>query len=558
MSRATFFKLHSWLGLVTGACMLVIAWTGSIAVFKDEIDWLLTPAARADAARPVRPLDEIIAAARAQHPDRRVVLNMPYGPHWAYTAYAYGKGNARFVYIDPATATVTRDDEMNGYTWNAGYFVRQLHVRMLMGLWGRVLVGIFGVALVLSVITSLWIYRDWLRSLVRVRRGAGRRIFHMDLHKAVGLWALAFNVMFGATGAVLGIENLYRQIYKAPAAPAASAATVVETTPEAAAMRLPAGASIGATVAALAAADRAFVPMVVDMTPSLAAGRGALIVRGDHPGALIAKDASAYTIDLATGTVTAATDARRAPWGMYLYNVLDPLHFGYFGDHAGAAVGYAVKVLWALAGLTPGVLSITGGYMWVLRRQRSRASAAARRAMIAGASALASTSPAAAPAASAAPSPSPSFAPSPVAAAASRTITSGAAIAAAPKAVPASALAQADHARAASRVAAWSYAVGLCAFLLAGYWLQAAVWQRGWPLTELLWQHWIVKPLCLAIVCFPLTLLALWLGRHVRHAAAAAHAEPLDAVSAGRTATLGLLGAVPVGLLYLAATAVLN
>lgn len=513
MSRATFFKLHSWLGLVTGACMLVIAWTGSIAVFKDEIDWLLTPAARADAARPVRPLDEIIAAARAQHPDRRVVLNMPYGPHWAYTAYAYGKGNTRFVYIDPATATVTRDDEMNGYAWNAGYFVRQLHVRMLMGLWGRVLVGIFGVALVLSVLTSLWIYRDWLRSLVRVRRGAGRRIFHMDVHKAVGLWALAFNVMFGATGAVLGIENLYRQIYKAPAVPAASAATVVETTPAAAAMRLPAGASIGATVAALAAADRAFVPMVVDMTPSLAAGRGALIVRGDHPGALIAKDASAYTIDLATGTVTAATDARRAPWGLYLYNVLDPLHFGYFGDDAGAVVGYAVKVLWALAGLTPGVLSITGGYMWVLRRRRSRASAAARRAMIAGASA--------------APSPSPV---APV--------------------VPAGA--------GASRVAAWSYAVGLCAFLLAGYWLQAAVWQRGWPLTELLWQHWIVKPLCLTIVCFPLTLLALWLGRQARHAAAAAHAQPLDAVSAGRTVTLGLLGAVPLGLLYLAATAVLN
>lgn len=532
MSRATFFKLHSWLGLVTGAFLLVIAWTGSIAVFKDEIDWLLTPAARADATRPVRPLDEILAAARAQHPDRRIVLNMPYGPHWAYTAYAYGKGTNRFLYIDPATAIVTRDDEMRGYSWNAGYFVRQLHVRMLMGLWGRVLVGIFGVALVLSVITSLWIYRDWLRSLVRVRRGAGRRIFHMDLHKAVGLWALAFNMMFGATGAVLGIENLYNQIYKAaaPAAPAPAATALAATGPAATgpaatalaatgpavvpasasaaaaastpAVRLPASPSVGATVAALAAADRAFTPMVIEVTPAVRPGRGALIVRGDHPGALIAKDASAYTIDLATGAVTAALDARRAAWGSYLYNILDPLHFGYLGDEAGAVVGYAVKILWALAGLTPGVLSITGGYMWVLRRQRSRAAAAARRAMT---SAIADVA-----------------------------------------------------AQGSGSVASRAHVAGLCAFLLAGYWLQASVWQRGWPLTELLWQHWIVKPLCLTIVCFPLTLLALWLGRQALRAAAHPRGERPAALAAGRTATLGLLGAVPVGLLYLVATAVLN
>jgi hypothetical protein len=47
-----------------------------------------------------------------------------------------------------------------------------------MGFWGRVVVGIFGVTLVLSIVTSLYVYRDWLRSLVRIRRDSGRRIFH--------------------------------------------------------------------------------------------------------------------------------------------------------------------------------------------------------------------------------------------------------------------------------------------------------------------------------------------------------------------------------------------
>jgi uncharacterized iron-regulated membrane protein len=379
VSRATFFKFHSWLGIVNGLFLLTIAWTGSLAVFKDEIDWLLTPAVRADANQPARPLDEIVAAVQTRYPDRRVAVHAPYGPHWSYTAFVYGDGSTRFLYIDPATATVAQDDEMRGYTWNAGYFVRQLHIRMLMGLWGRVLVGIFGVVLVLSVVTSLWIYRDWLRSLVRVRRDAGRRIFHMDLHKAVGLWSLAFNLMFGITGAVLGIENVYNQILRASArtnSPVSgpAPATAASTAPH---VRLSRPSSLSETIAELTTADRSFTPTVFELTPASAPGKGTLIVRGDHPGALIAKDTSSYSIDLATGAIADAVDARRVGWWTYLYNVLDPLHFGYLGEGAGAAIGYVVKVIWALTGLAPGVLSITGGYMWWLRRQRSRAAAAA-------------------------------------------------------------------------------------------------------------------------------------------------------------------------------------
>ncbi len=55
----------------------------------------------------------------------------------------------------------------------------------------------------------------------------------MDLHKAVGLWTLAFNLLFGVTGAVLGLENLYYRMRPpvprspamfAPAPPLADAA----------------------------------------------------------------------------------------------------------------------------------------------------------------------------------------------------------------------------------------------------------------------------------------------------------------------------------------------
>jgi uncharacterized iron-regulated membrane protein len=358
MTRAAFFRLHSWLGIVTGVWLLAIAWSGSLVVFNDEIEWLVNPAARADPAQGLRPIDEVAAAIQARHPDRRFAIHLQIGPRWAHIAYVYDGRMQRLLLVDPATAAIRSDQPMDGYTFNTGYFLRQLHVRLLMGYWGWVLVGLFGVTLVLSVLTSLWIYREWLRSLVRLRRGHGRRIFHMDLHKAVGLWTLAFNLLFGVTGAVLGLENLYFRFRPtAPRAPAVFAAAPALATP----------LTPGAAVARVTARDGRFRPTSIDVPVD-----GPIVVRGDHPSVFIARGASEYAVHRRTGMVHAVIDARRAPRAEYLYNLLDPLHFGYFGERLGFVPGYFVEALWALLGLAPGVLGITGGVMW-LERQRRRA-----------------------------------------------------------------------------------------------------------------------------------------------------------------------------------------
>jgi uncharacterized iron-regulated membrane protein len=356
VTRAVFFRLHSWLGIVTGVFVLVIAWSGSLVVFNDEIEWLVNPASRADPALGVRPLDEVAAAISARYPERRFAIHRQIGPHWAHIAYVYDGRVQRFLLVDPATAAIRADHAMTGYTFNTGYFLRQLHVRLLMGFWGRVFVGVFGVTLALSVVTSLWIYRDWWRSLLRLRRGHGRRIFHMDLHKAVGLWALAFNLLFAVTGAVLGLENLYIRFKppapRAPARFASAPALAAPITPDAA-------------MARVTARDPRFRPTSVEVPLD-----GPIVVRGDHPSVFIARGASEFAVHRRTGMVHAVIDARRAPRPEYLYNLLDPLHFGYFGERLGLVAGYLIEIVWAVAGLVPGVLGITGGVMWLERRRR--------------------------------------------------------------------------------------------------------------------------------------------------------------------------------------------
>jgi uncharacterized iron-regulated membrane protein len=359
VTRATFFRLHSWLGIATGACMLAIAWSGSLVVFNDEIEWLLNPAARADPARGQLPVDAIAEAIRARHPDRRFALHFQIGPRWSHTAYVYDGRQQRLLQIDPATAAILADHAMVGYTFNVGYFLRQLHVRLLMGFWGRVFVGLFGVTLVLSVLTSLVVYRDWRRSLFRIRRDHGRRILYMDLHKAVGAWSLLFSLMFGVTGAVLGLENLYFRLW--PAAPPPP--VIFPTAPALASPMTP-----GQALSRVAGQDGRFRPTSIDVPPE-----GPIVVRGDYPRVFVAEGASEYAVHRTTGAVRRTVDARRLRWRAYLYNVLDPLHFGYFGERLGPVPGYAIELLWAVAGLAPGVLAMTGGVMWLERRRRRAA-----------------------------------------------------------------------------------------------------------------------------------------------------------------------------------------
>ncbi len=73
------------------------------------------------------------------------------------------------------------------------------------------------------------------------------------------------------------------------------------------------------------------------------------------------------------------TDARRAPLASRAYDVLDPLHFGYFGESWGTLAGYAVRALWCAMGFAPTALLWTGLSLW---RRRARGGTTARRALL--------------------------------------------------------------------------------------------------------------------------------------------------------------------------------
>jgi uncharacterized iron-regulated membrane protein len=370
LNRSALFAWHSWLGLLTGVFIILIGFSGSVAVFKHEIDWLVTPSLRVNSGVPA-PIDSVYASLRAGFPGGNIrSLSMPEGPRSAHEAYARDSAGRNFqAHVHPATAAITGMRPTGGYTWSLQNFIRQVHVRLLMGFWGRVFVGIFGVTLFLACLTGLYAYRNWMRALFRVRWSLGWRILVSDLHKSVGLAALIFNLLIAATGAVLGLENLYRKtVHDWMGIPREKSPGISQSDLR---VRGDSAAMLPPSRLLEIAATR--FPDMRPVSISFPSGPGKpAVVHGNHPGALIADGRSNMALDPYTGSILAAVDSRRESWTSRLYDAFDPLHFGYFARGYGELSEYAVKALWCLLGLTPGLLSISGFWLWYSRTRKHR------------------------------------------------------------------------------------------------------------------------------------------------------------------------------------------
>ncbi len=465
MSLKTIFRWHLWLGLLSGLFLFLIGMTGAIAVFAEEIEWVVIPPLRAKPAPDGRRADAdmIVANLKARYPDGRIdTLEFSTRPSFAHQASVSvrqpdGRSRSVTAYIDPATGAIQGDRSFGGgYTDSVYQFIRQSHVRLLMGLWGRVFVGVFGVTLMLSCITGLWIYRGWIKKLfqLRLKGGWGGRPPWAELHKFIGVWSLLFNLIIGFSGAVLGLENVYIQARKAWFTPKDAAAT-----PAAKRAPRPASVAFGELLTpnqVLEHARLAFPDFTV-RTLTLPAKAGTPVaMTGDVPNPLVAQShvrrRNSLRLDPVTGALISKVDGRDDTGWTRVYWALDPLHFGYFG-------GLLTKVIWFVLGMTPSFLALSGTWMWWRRRAHTAQSA------------------------------------------------------------PAPALVPAGPAGPRWIVPAIGLATLACAY--------AVVAQNAgnWAFTHRQAEHWLVKPVALSLVAFPVTGLLCWLAyrwrtRVVLHAGA--------------------------------------
>ncbi|MDD5034609.1 MAG: PepSY-associated TM helix domain-containing protein [Methylococcaceae bacterium] len=201
--RAIWLKLHIALGLGLGMLFALLGFTGSLSVYREELDQLLNPRLVIDEPRgDYLPLDRIMASVRAIHPSRHEswTLELPRTRHGMITAW-YEKPHETFgewyaplmVSVNPYTAEVVAS-RFWGSTYTTWIYV--LHTQLRLGLFGARTVGLLGLGLMVSALGGIYLF--WpgslrnvtaadIRSLFSVHYEDGLRRFALDCHRLLGL-----------------------------------------------------------------------------------------------------------------------------------------------------------------------------------------------------------------------------------------------------------------------------------------------------------------------------------------------------------------------------------
>lgn len=202
--------LHLYIGLAFGALWLVIAVTGALITYHDEIDaWGNAQLYAAKRSAPGRlDYDGVLNAAQAAMPAQYTAYRIaaPRAPNLAARVAFYPDGDNKpdlEAFVQPASGQVNGIREVDDY-WI--YTLYDLHHTLLAGTVGELVVGFSAFFLMTSLLFGLylwWPQKGAWRFAFKVNPSGPWRRTNWQLHRVTGTILLPFVFMSALTGAYM-------------------------------------------------------------------------------------------------------------------------------------------------------------------------------------------------------------------------------------------------------------------------------------------------------------------------------------------------------------------
>jgi uncharacterized iron-regulated membrane protein len=358
--RRAVFQIHLWAGILVSLYVVIIALTGAVLVFEDELTSTTLPASLSplNSSR-LASIPAVMQQFQQSYPGARVnEIDTPWPTVPAYRLQAFSATGSEFnLAADPVTASLYRQP----YSWVN--WVHDLHVYLLLGsAHGEQVNGIGAAILLLLSVTGILLWwqglRNWSRALLINLRCNWRRI-NFDAHHAIGIWTLAIVLWWSISGVYFG---WYKQFVSVVNAISPLQGMLSPPLPQ----HLSAGAQRAPLVAIVAAAQQASPHgrLFSLSDPSLQGTLVYALMDLRNAGDFSHRDI--VTIDTTNAQVlTVWHYGQNHSAGDWFIWFMHPLHFG-------TLWGMGFKVIWFLLGLSLAILSATGVLMYWNRFLRHR------------------------------------------------------------------------------------------------------------------------------------------------------------------------------------------
>lgn len=386
------YTLHSWVGVITGILLFVIAFTGAVAVFaRPELKVWGNESIRAEVPFQPQRLGRVVEEyANKVGPEylEEIHLDLP-SPRFSTTTRLIYEGHfekpdggeehkGTVFQLDPRDFSLIKEWDMDAFfnseQLDMSVFLAHFHADLHLGRpIGLILTGLLGLTLMVSIATGIFIHRKILAQLFTFRVSKTFSLMLNDGHKVMSIWAVLFHSVIAFTGAFLGLATVILVPAAAYVGFNGDQEKLVETftaikPPVLAHVQQPTRLGDILEDAAQNRPDLQFNRLTImgygDKNALVyLSGRGSEQVGGET---LIYKGSTAEFVK------TQANFGRLEGVTGKLLDAMYPLHFGNFG-------GLLVKSVWAILGIATALLPITGLMLWIERGLNAQNPAHSRR-----------------------------------------------------------------------------------------------------------------------------------------------------------------------------------
>lgn len=349
--RQLFLKIHSILGIAIGILLIIICTTGSFLVFHDPLETAVHPQLIKVVPQKKRvSLDAIATSLKQADPDTQIeFMLLPQKPEESFKVKLKSNDREIAVFVNPYTGAILG---WWGFNNILTHFLLKIHMTLLAGKVGEIVVGVCGLSLLILCITGLILWSGWKRLIpaFKIRWKAPLRLLAFDLHQVSGIFGVIFLFFISLTGIFFVLAHNSQ----------AFLSLFIERPAQ---TQLVAVSSDRKPISITEAIQIAEKELPNSKTTYLAftENERQITVHKKYPNDVFPSGMSSVAIDSYTGKVLTVQKVLQPTVGHRVAKLISDLHFGTFG-------GVSSQILYSLVGFTPLVLFITGFTMFQKRR----------------------------------------------------------------------------------------------------------------------------------------------------------------------------------------------
>lgn len=192
---------HGMLGVAISAILYLVCLSGTISVFKDELEAFEQ---RADIPT-VRTLSSdalMRAATQAMQRDPESAHLLIYPPTATRQSAVVSTDTFEYYIDDQGGRSVEKNHPWSSFLIDLHYYLNLPHN------FGMLVVATFGVLLFAMSLSGLLAHPNIFKDAFSFRRGKSPRLLRTDLHNRLGVWTLPFHMSNSLTGAMIGLASI--------------------------------------------------------------------------------------------------------------------------------------------------------------------------------------------------------------------------------------------------------------------------------------------------------------------------------------------------------------